>query len=80
MFVIIISLLVYSLLGCLFPIPRILYAMSCDGLLFEFLSMVNEKTKTPVIATMICGVGAGKLYFQRVQRLSRNESINYFNF
>ncbi|KAL4112647.1 hypothetical protein QTP88_016395 [Uroleucon formosanum] len=50
-----------SLLGCLFPIPRILYAMSCDGLLFEFLSMVNENTKTPVITTMICGVGAGIL-------------------
>ncbi|KAF0701573.1 cationic amino acid transporter 2-like, partial [Aphis craccivora] len=47
-----------SLNRCLFPIPRILYAMSCDGLLFEFLSKINERTKTPVIATMICGVGA----------------------
>lgn len=49
-----------SLLGCLFPIPRILYAMSSDGLLFKCLSKVNEKTKTPVLATMICGIGTGK--------------------
>lgn len=51
---------VYSLLGCLFPIPRILYAMSSDGLLFGFLSNINEKTKTPVVATAVCGFGAGK--------------------
>lgn len=50
-----------SLLGCLFPIPRILYAMSSDGLLFKCFSMVNEKTKTPVLATMIAGVGTGKI-------------------
>lgn len=50
----------YSLLGCLFPIPRILYAMSSDGLLFGFLSNINEKTKTPVVATAVCGFGAGK--------------------
>uniref|UniRef100_A0A2S2R0K3 High affinity cationic amino acid transporter 1 n=1 Tax=Sipha flava TaxID=143950 RepID=A0A2S2R0K3_9HEMI len=50
-----------SLLGCLFPIPRILYAMSSDGLLFEFLSNINERTKTPFIATMICGISSGIL-------------------
>ncbi|XP_025416847.1 cationic amino acid transporter 2-like isoform X2 [Sipha flava] len=50
-----------TLLGCLFPIPRILYAMSSDGLLFEFLSSVNERTKTPFLATMISGFGAGLL-------------------
>lgn len=53
--------LMTTLLGCLFPIPRILYAMSSDGLLFKCLSMVNEKTKTPVLATMICGIGTGLL-------------------
>ncbi|VVC32911.1 Cationic amino acid transporter, C-terminal,Amino acid/polyamine transporter I [Cinara cedri] len=50
-----------TLLGCLFPIPRILYSMASDGLLFEFLSIVNEKTKTPLVATLISGLGAGIL-------------------
>ncbi|CAH1707848.1 unnamed protein product [Aphis gossypii] len=50
-----------TLIGCLFPIPRILYAMSSDGLLFSFLSKINEKTKTPFIAAIICGVCAGLL-------------------
>ncbi|XP_025199416.1 cationic amino acid transporter 2-like [Melanaphis sacchari] len=53
--------LMTTLLGCLFPIPRILYAMSSDGLMFKCLSSVNEKTKTPVLATMVCGVGTGLL-------------------
>ncbi|VVC32915.1 Cationic amino acid transporter, C-terminal,Amino acid/polyamine transporter I [Cinara cedri] len=50
-----------TLIGCLFPIPRILYAMSSDGLLFNFLSKINEVTKTPFIATIICGISAGLL-------------------
>lgn len=35
--------------------------MSSDGLLFNFLSKINEKTKTPFIAAIICGVCAGKV-------------------
>lgn len=50
----------YSLLGAIFPLPRILYAMANDGLLFKFLSNINETTKTPLISTVICGVCAGK--------------------
>jgi len=34
--------------------------MSSDGLLFKCLSTVNEKTKTPVLATVFCGIGTGK--------------------
>lgn len=58
-----------SLVGTMFPVPRIMYAMASDGLLFDFLSKINSKTKTPFVATMICGVGAGKYklfrYFAR---------------
>ena len=36
----------------MFPLPRVVYAMADDGLIFRFLASVNEKTKTPVIATM----------------------------
>ncbi|VVC32910.1 Hypothetical protein CINCED_3A021110 [Cinara cedri] len=53
--------LLTTLLGCLFPTPRILYAMSSDGLLFEFLSNVNEKTRTPITATLICGFASAIL-------------------
>jgi len=44
-----------SLLGAMFPMPRVIYAMAEDGILFRFLAKVHEKTKTPVIATAISG-------------------------
>ena len=50
-----------SLLGSLFPMPRIIYAMSSDGLLFHFLAHVFPPTGTPLIATVIAGVFASVL-------------------
>jgi len=41
-----------SLLGCMFPLPRVVMAMAEDGLIFRALGKVSEKTKTPVVATM----------------------------
>lgn len=40
----------------MFPLPRILYAMSSDGLLYQFFKTVNARTKTPLNATLISGV------------------------
>lgn len=57
-----ILILVFSLIGTMYPLPRILYAMSSDGLLFETFSKVDSKNKTPVKATWISGVFAGKYY------------------
>ncbi|RWS16474.1 high affinity cationic amino acid transporter 1-like isoform X5 [Dinothrombium tinctorium] len=56
-----ITSLTTALLGSLFPLPRVLFAMSTDGLLPGFLKIVNRRTKTPVIATLIAGMFAAQM-------------------
>lgn len=50
-----------SLIGGLIPLPRMLYAMASDGLIFKFLAKVHPKTEIPVIATVLSGVLAAFL-------------------
>ena len=38
-----------------FPLPRILYAMADDGIVYKFLRNVHPKTKTPIPATLCSG-------------------------
>lgn len=52
-----------SLLGALVPLPRMLYSMASDGVIFKFLAKVNPRTEIPMIATVLSGVLAAVLAF-----------------
>ncbi|XP_076036477.1 cationic amino acid transporter 4 isoform X2 [Oratosquilla oratoria] len=44
-----------TLFGSLFSLPRCVYAMATDGLLFSWLAKVNNKTQVPILNLAICG-------------------------
>lgn len=50
-----------SLMGSMFPLPRIVYAMSNDGLIFEILGRISPRFQTPMFGTVFVGVLTGSL-------------------
>ncbi|XP_046397348.1 probable cationic amino acid transporter [Ischnura elegans] len=50
--------LTVSMFGSMFPMPRIVYAMAKDGLIFRILGQVWPLTGTPALATFISGLAA----------------------
>jgi len=50
-----------SLLGAMFPLPRVLYAMATDGIIFRSLAEIHPRYKTPLLATILSGVFAGSM-------------------
>ncbi|XP_055382082.1 probable cationic amino acid transporter [Condylostylus longicornis] len=47
-----------AMFGSMFPMPRVIYAMAQDGLIFKQLAQLWERTKVPGIATIGSGIAA----------------------
>lgn len=52
-----------SLLGSAFSLPRAVYAMAQDGLLFKSLAYVNPRFQTPVVAIAVFGFVSALMAF-----------------
>ncbi|KAG7313568.1 hypothetical protein JYU34_000719 [Plutella xylostella] len=50
--------LTVSMFGSMFPMPRVIYAMAQDGLIFKRLATICETTGTPAFATIGGGLAA----------------------
>ena len=54
----------------MFPMPRIVYSLASDRLIYKWLSILMPKLKTPVSAAIFSGLLAGfnyvlKIYFKK---------------
>ena len=50
-----------SVLGAMFPLPRVIYAMANDGVIFRWLANIHPRFQTPFIATVLSGILTGIL-------------------
>ncbi|XP_033219573.1 cationic amino acid transporter 2 isoform X2 [Belonocnema kinseyi] len=50
-----------SLLGAMYPLPRVIYAMASDGLIFKWMGKVNPRFHTPLMGTLSAGLLTGVL-------------------
>ena len=50
-----------SLMGSMFPLPRVIYAMAHDGLLFEIVGRISPRFRTPMVGTLLAGFLTGGL-------------------
>ncbi|XP_033113626.1 cationic amino acid transporter 4-like isoform X2 [Anneissia japonica] len=50
-----------SAFGNIFPLPRSLYAISSDGLIFKVFARVNPRTKVPIFGVVLFGLFAAVL-------------------
>ncbi|KAH8380206.1 hypothetical protein KR009_009480 [Drosophila setifemur] len=48
--------LLASLFGALFPLPRVMYSMAQDGLLFRFLGKVSPRFRVPVTGSIVAAL------------------------
>ncbi|XP_063965232.1 cationic amino acid transporter 2-like [Lytechinus pictus] len=45
-----------SMMGSIFPLPRIIFAMARDGVIFKFLAKVNPHSNVPIYAAISAGL------------------------
>lgn len=45
----------------MFPLPRVIYAMASDGLIFKWMGTVNPRFHTPLAGTFSAGLLTGIL-------------------
>ncbi|XP_019866584.1 high affinity cationic amino acid transporter 1-like [Aethina tumida] len=50
-----------SMLGAMFPLPRVIYAMAKDGVIFKKLAKIHDRTQTPLVATLLSGLFSGAM-------------------
>ncbi|KRF84998.1 uncharacterized protein Dvir_GJ13852, isoform C [Drosophila virilis] len=48
--------LLASLFGALFPLPRVMYSMAQDGLLFRFLGRISPRFQVPVTGSIVAAL------------------------
>lgn len=48
--------LLASLFGALFPLPRVMYSMAQDGLLFRFLGKISPRFRVPVTGSIVAAL------------------------
>ncbi|CAH1971139.1 unnamed protein product [Acanthoscelides obtectus] len=48
-----------SLFGAMFPLPRVIFAMAEDSMVFRFLGHVHSRFQTPFIGTLLAGLFTG---------------------
>ncbi|KAG1685936.1 Cationic amino acid transporter 2 [Nymphon striatum] len=66
----------YILFGSIFPLPRVVYSMASDGLIFQWLGRIHDRFQTPFIATIIGGLFGGLMaMFFDVEALTSMMSI-----
>lgn len=72
-----------SLMGSMFPLPRVIYAIAVDGLLFEIFGKVHPRYKTPFWGTILAGLLTGALstFFDLSQLVSMMSigTVSYTN-
>lgn len=66
---------IISLMGAMLPLPRVIYAMAGDGIIFRFLGKIHPRFQTPLLGTVLAGLLTGTKILKR--RNHENKIISY---
>jgi amino acid transporter len=63
---------IISLMGAMLPLPRVIYAMASDGIIFRFLGKIHPRFQTPLLGTLLAGLLTGTI--------KQNKIVIFFTF